>query len=148
VDVKSDGGYVVAPPSVSPGTGCPYRWVGGRAVAEMPGALRAALTPLPQPQPAPPRLSDGLPARRTGGISSPPALLAAHLRAVHDAPKGRRRVTLYGAARGVARMVLAGAISRADAEAALTAAGLAAEQTPRQIAAAISGGFKDEGAAA
>jgi hypothetical protein len=45
-------------------------------------------------------------------------------------------------------MVLAGAISREDAEAALTAAGLAAEQTPRQVAAAISGAFKDEEAAA
>jgi hypothetical protein len=146
VDVKADGGYVVAPPSVHPATGCPYRWVGGRAVAAMPPALRAALTA--PPAPAPPRLRGDLPARRAGGISSPPALLAAHLRAVHNAPEGRRRVTLYGAARGVARMVLAGAISREDAEAALTAAGLAAEQTPRQIAAAISGAFRDEGAAA
>jgi hypothetical protein len=45
-------------------------------------------------------------------------------------------------------MVAAGAISRADAEAALTAAGLAAEQTPRQIRAAIDGAFHDEGTAA
>ena len=64
--------------------------------------------------------------RRAGGISSPPALLAAHLRAVETAPEGRRRVTLYGAARGIARMVTAGAITEADARAALTAAGLAA----------------------
>jgi hypothetical protein len=148
IDVKTDGGYVVAPPSARPATGQPYRWAGGRAVAEMAPALRAALTPPPAPEPAPPTLSRPLPARRAGAISSPPALLAAHLRAVQNAPHGRRRVTLYGAARGVARMVAAGAITRDQAEAALTAAGLAAEQTPRQIRTAISGAFHDEGVAA
>ena len=102
VDIKGDGGYVAAPPSVHPGTGRPYRWVGGRAVAEMPPALRAALTPPPAAAPAPavPPLSGPVPARAAGGISSPPALLAALLRAVQEAPEGRRRATLYGAARG------------------------------------------------
>jgi hypothetical protein len=146
VDVKADGGYVVAPPSVHPSTGQPYRWAGGRAISEMPPALRAALTP--PPAPAPPRVSGLLPARGAGGISSPPALLAAHLRAVRNAPEGRRRATLYGAARGVARMVAAGAITADHAKAVLTAAGQAAEQTPREIRAAISGAFRDEGVAA
>ena len=150
VDVKADGGYVVAPPSVHPGTGRPYRWVGGRGVNEMPPALRAVLTPAARPAPAPPQpaLSRLLPARRAGGISSPPALLAAHLRAVQNAPEGKRRHTLYGAARGIARMVAGGALSAEDATAALTVAGLAAEQTPREIRAAISGAFHDEGVAA
>jgi hypothetical protein len=71
----------------------------------------------------------------------------AHLDAIARAPEGRRRVTLYGAARGVARMVAAEAISRDDALAALTAAGIAAQQTPRDITAAITGAFRDEGAA-
>jgi hypothetical protein len=57
-------------------------------------------------------------------------------------------VTLYGAARGVARMVAAGAITTADARAALTAAGQAVQQTPRDIRAAISGAFHDEVVAA
>ena len=109
VDIKGDGGYVAAPPSVHPGTGQPYRWARRRGVAEMPPALRAALTP-PPAAPAPP-LSGPVTARAAGGISSPAALLAAHLRAVQNAPEGRRRVTLYGAARGVARMVTAGAIT-------------------------------------
>ena len=47
VDVKADGGYVVAPPSVHPGTGRAYRWAGERPVAEMPPALAAALAPPP-----------------------------------------------------------------------------------------------------
>ena len=112
----------------------------------MPPALRAALAPPPRGRPAP--LSGPPPTRRAGGISSPPALLAALLRAVQAAPEGRRRVTLYGAARGVARMVAAGAITEHDARAALTAAGLAAQQTERDIRAAIDGAFRDEGAAA
>jgi hypothetical protein len=147
VDVKADGGYVVAPPSAHPATLVRYRWAGRRGLAEMPPALRAALAPPPAPDPLA-ALSANLPARGAGGISSPAALLAAHLRAVQNAPEGRRRVTLYGAARGVARMVAAGAITRDHAEAVLTAAGFAAQQTPRDIRAAISGAFHDEGAAA
>jgi hypothetical protein len=147
IDVKADGGYVAAPPSTHPATRQPYQWAGTRAVTEMPPALRAALAPPPPPAPPPP-LSSPPPAPGAGGISSPGALLAAHLRAVQNAPEGTRRRTLYGAARGVARMVTAGAISHHDAHAALTAAGLAAQQAPRDIRAAISGAFHDEGAAA
>jgi hypothetical protein len=148
IDIKSDGGYVAAPPSIHPGTGRPYRWVGGRGVAEMPPALRAAL--LPPPPPAAPAVALHGPVRPcgAGGISSPPALLAALLRAVQSAPEGRRRTTLYGAARGAARMVSAGALAEAEARAALTAAGTAAQQTPREIRAAIDGAFAAEGAAA
>jgi Bifunctional DNA primase/polymerase, N-terminal len=36
VDVKADGGYVVAPPSAHPATRARYRWAGRRGVAEMP----------------------------------------------------------------------------------------------------------------
>ena len=57
------------------------------------------------------------PTRRQGRRSSPAALLAAHLDAVARAPEGRRRTTLYGAARGVARMVAARAITPAGAHA-------------------------------
>ena len=48
----------------------------------------------------------------------------------------------------MARMVAAGALTEADARAALTAAGTAAQQTPRDIRAAINGAFHDEGVAA
>jgi hypothetical protein len=141
VDIKADGGYVVAPPSRHPVTGHAYRWIGGRSVNEMPPALRRhldAVAPAPPP-PARPTTTGG------GGISSPEALLAAHLDAVTRAPEGRRRATLYGAARGVARMVAAGAIDQADAHRALTAAGRAAQQTGRDIRTAIAGGFIAEG---
>ena len=50
-----------------------------------------------------------------------------------NAPEGRRRTTLYGAARGIARMVAAGAITPADAYTALYDAGVKAHQTDRDI---------------
>ena len=137
------GRPALGPPRHRPGVP-----VGGGA-ARSRDAPRAAPRPWPRRRRgAPAPLSGPRRTRGAGGISSPPALLAAHLRAVETAPEGRRRVTLYGAARGIARMVTAGAITEHDARAALTAAGLAAAQTERDIRAAIDGAFRDEGAAA
>ena len=146
VDLKGDGGYVVAPPSIHPTTGQLYRWVGNRPVNEMPPPLIGACRPEPAPTPttsprATPTLAGG------GGISSPTALLAAHIDAVTRAPEGRRRNTLYGAARGVARMVAARVITSTDAYNALYDAGVRAQQTHRDIVAAIRGGFHAESVA-
>ncbi|MFC6015526.1 bifunctional DNA primase/polymerase [Plantactinospora solaniradicis] len=147
IDIKADGGYVVLPPSVHPRTGRPYRWVPGRPVEEMPPALVEACDP-PPPAPAPTAPVGPITTHAAEGISHPDRLLAAHLHAVTTAPEGARRTTLYGAARGVARMVAAHAIDQADAVTALTAAGRQAEQTDRDIRAAIRGGFQAEGVAA
>src|SRR5439155_13435428 len=108
-----DGGYVVAPPSIHPRTGERYRWVGGHPVVEMPRALVEACTA--PPAAAAPSSTRPPCTRAVDGIREPAALLAAHLDAVRRAPQGKRRTTLYGAARGVARMVAAGALSREDA---------------------------------
>ena len=148
VDVRADGGYVVAPTSINPRTGRPYRWAAGserRGLVEMPPPLVEACLP----PPAPP-VSAGTWSTSTAsgeGISSPDRLLTAHLNAVRRAPEGRRRATLYGSARGVARMVAAGVITTGDAVAALTAVGREAEQTGRDIRRAIVDGFRAEGVA-
>ncbi len=144
IDVKGDGGYVVAPPSVHPATGQPYRWIGDRAVVEMPPPLLAACRPI-EPTAAPAATVTPMTAGR--GISSPAALLQAHLDAVATAPEGRRRHTLYGVARGVARMVAAGVLTYAAAYEALYDAGVRAQQTHRDIHAAITGGFRAESVA-
>ncbi|MEU2702386.1 bifunctional DNA primase/polymerase [Micromonospora aurantiaca (nom. illeg.)] len=146
VDVKADGGYVVLPPSTHPRTERPYRWIPGQAVKEMPSALLAACSP----PPAPPALAASGPTlmRQAGGISHPDRLLAVLLDRITTAAEGTRRTTLYGAARGVARMVAAGALDPADAITALTDAGRRAQQTDRDIRAAIRGGFQDEGVTA
>ncbi|MEV6285520.1 bifunctional DNA primase/polymerase [Kribbella sp. NPDC051770] len=149
IDVKADGGYVVLPPSIHHRTHRPYMWGTTAAdVMEMPPALVAACLPAPMPANLPPRRSVPTTATGAGGISHPDKLLSAHLDAVLHAKKGKRRTTLYGAARGVARMVAAGALDQTDAVAALTYAGHQAAQSDRDIAAAITGGFRDEGIAA
>lgn len=145
VDVRGDGGYVVIPPSTHPRTGRRYVWADRpRELVEMPSALVEACLP-----PSPPVPTNGEPVRPTTasaeGISYPDRLLSAHLDAVARAPQGRRRVTLYGAARGVARMVAAGAITTGAAVAALTKAGYDAGQSERDTRRAISGGFDAEG---
>ncbi len=154
LDVRADGGYVVAPPSVHPRTRRLYVWADADApVVEMPPALITACQLATAPT-APQNFPSNPPPARTqtanlsagaGGITSPERLLSAHLDAVRHAPEGRRRTTLYGASRGVARMVAAGAITCTDAHAALLGVGLAAGQTERDCLAAITGGFKDEG---
>ncbi|MFI7547264.1 bifunctional DNA primase/polymerase [Actinoplanes sp. NPDC049599] len=147
IDVKADGGYVVAPPSVHPDTGRSYRWVGDRAMVEMPPPLLAACRPA---EAAPLAVIPGTgptPTTSGRGISSPAALLQAHLDAVAQAPEGRRRNTLYGTARGTARMVAAGALTPNDAYHALYDAGVRAQQIHRDIHAAIIGGFRAESVA-
>jgi hypothetical protein len=144
IDLKADGGYVVAPPSIHPGTGQPYRRVGDRAAIEMPPPLVAACRPIEAPA-AP--SATVIPMTMGRGISSPAALFAAHLDAVARAPEGTRRNALYGAARGVARMVAAGALTYAQAYEALYDAGVRAQQTHRDIRAAITGGFRAESVA-
>ncbi len=152
VDIKADGGYVVAPPSIHPTSHRPYRWTARRDVEEMPPALHTAVTAPTVRAPRPPAVSrppahrlTARPATGGGGISRPDLLLAAHLAAVARAPEGRRRTTLYGAARGVARLVAAGHLDAATAWSSLADAGRAAEQTDRDVRAAIAGGFRTEG---
>jgi hypothetical protein len=147
IDIKADGGYLVLPPSIHHRSGRPYRWGIAHELVEMPPALVTACLP------AAPAISTTSQTASTtttqaGGISHPDGLLSALLAAVHRAPQGKRRTTLYGAARGVARMVAAGAIDQADAVTALTYAGHQAAQSDREIRAAITGGFRDEGIAA
>ncbi|MDQ7906869.1 bifunctional DNA primase/polymerase [Phytohabitans sp. ZYX-F-186] len=146
IDIKADGGYVVAPPSIHPATRQPYRWVGDRPVIEMPPPLIVACRPAePPPGVGPPAAPT--PTTRGRGISSADALLAAHLDALARAPEGRRRTTLYGVARGVARMVAADAITSGDAYAVLYRAGRAAGQSDRDTRAAIADGFRHESVA-
>ncbi len=146
IDIKADGGYLVLPPSIHHRTHRPYQWGSVAELTEMPPALIDAC----QPPKADLNIhaSKNPPTLAGGRISHPDALLSSILDTVRHAPKGKRRTTLYGAARGVARMVAAGAIDHSAAVIALTDVGHQAAQSEREIRAAITGGFRDEGIAA
>jgi len=70
VDIKADGGYVVAPPSAHPGTGRAYRWAGGRPVIEMPPAPGRRPDPTARGRAAAPARADP---RRRGHLITPGA---------------------------------------------------------------------------
>ncbi len=156
VDIKADGGYVVLPPSLHPITRRRYRWANTRPVQEMPPRLAETVLAPPAatvaPNPPPTLVTTGRQPLRavTGGsggpaVHHPDRLVAACIAAVRHAPQGRRRVTLYGAARGVARVILAGHLDLDTGLEHLVAAGRDAEQSDRDIHAAITGGFTAEG---
>ena len=145
VDVRGDDSYAVLAPSIHPRTGRPYAWAQPcPPMIEMPPALVSACLP----KPAAVASTRPMSTAAAAGISNPGRLLASILATVEKAPEGKRRTTLYGASRGVARMVAAGAIATNDAINALTDAGRAAGQSERETRTAIVGGFRDEGIAA
>src|SRR5439155_13208461 len=92
VDVKADGGYIVAPPSVHPLTRRPYSWLGspGDDLTPLPGfwveRLRENTRPVRSAQPAP------IPVRGRGGYAQ--AALRGELEDVLSAGEGTRNVTL------------------------------------------------------
>ncbi|WP_254549592.1 bifunctional DNA primase/polymerase [Catellatospora tritici] len=147
IDVKADGGYVVAPPSRHPDTGRPYLWADqGTPMKEAAPALVSACV-ADDRRPAPVRPAGHPVPPRSGGAASYPDRLMATLAArISQAPQGKRRVTLFGCARGAARMVAAGQMTSIDAYDQLVAACDAAgwpwaKTTPN----AIAEGFAAEG---
>lgn len=95
IDVKTNTGYVVAPPSLHPATGMPYRWEGD-APAHLPAPLQELLRPertrsVRLPRPAHAGASSG-----RGDVL---AQKAAHLaRYVEQSPEGTRNGRLFWAA--------------------------------------------------
>ncbi|MFC0108295.1 bifunctional DNA primase/polymerase [Kibdelosporangium aridum] len=151
VDVKADGGYVVLPPSIHPITRHQYRWVDERNAEGMPPRLTELVLSPPAAE-AIPSATSPLRTRPAGvcvgsadsQIRHPAKLVDVCLARVRNAPEGRRRVTLYGAARGVARAIHAG-FDPDTGIALLTEAGRDADQTDRDIHAAITDAFTAEG---
>ena len=87
IDVKTDRGYCVVPPSLHPLTSQPYRWESTAPVA-LPESLIALLSP-----PATPRNAHRV--TSTGPISARAAYLARH---VERLPEGNRNGGLFWAA--------------------------------------------------
>ena len=121
VDVKADGGYVVAPPSVHPATRCPYRWL---------GSPDGELTPLPAfwtqrlretACGARPAQAASITPRGRGGYAL--AALRGELEEVLAAGEGTRNVTLHLAAWNLGQLIAGGVLAADRTEALLCQAG-------------------------
>lgn len=88
IDVKTNRGYCVVPPSLHPATGKPYTWEGSTPVplpAKLVELLRPESRPTPKPSASAPRTT----------LSHRAAHLARH---VENAPEGGRNARLFWAA--------------------------------------------------
>jgi Bifunctional DNA primase/polymerase, N-terminal len=141
LDVRGDGGYVVAPPSLHASRRL-YRWAGPPPEGEEPlPHLPDWLLELAMPQ-APAEAERGPIQLRTDDIDAyVAAVVERETRDVAGAPPGQRNDRLNRAAFKLGQLVGAGLLDETVAAAALVAAGLAAGPGERKIRSTVSRGL-------
>ena len=125
IDIRGDGGYVIAPPSRHR-SGDRYRLTArGGEIPHLPGWMIQALQPEPRPDPRPARRI----AHRDAWAE---AALTGELDRLRQAPAGARNDTLNRVAFRIGQIIGAGRLTEADAASALTATGQAIGLSQRE----------------
>jgi Bifunctional DNA primase/polymerase, N-terminal len=140
VDIKADGGYVVAPPSVHPVTRRPYRWLGspGDELTPLPGFWAERLREPTRPPRSPQAVS--IPAYGRGGYAQ--AALCGELEDVLAAGEGMRNVSLHLAAFNLGQLVAAGMLPADRTEALLCQAGERIGLPAVEVRHTVASGFR------
>ena len=135
LDVRSDGGYIVAVPSVHPDTGQAYDWQNRAAIADAPEwLLRLVAKPVEERKAAPPP-------PRVEGNGFGAAVLRTATAKVAQATQGERHEVLLAQSRTVGGYVVSAGISLAEAEAALIAAGEGCGKPPGEVRRTVRDGL-------
>ena len=128
IDVRADGGYIVAAPSIHP-SGAAYAWAPGRALGDIPlAAAPVWLLDLAVTEPKARAATPLTPRTRIEGRATAygEAGLTSACRVIATAPDGRKNDTLWNQAIAIGQLVAGGEIAdRSYAEDALREAGRA-----------------------
>lgn len=139
LDVRGDGGYVIAPPSVHR-SGAAYRWGPVRSLAPPPGWLVEMLALPERPRPPAP---DPSRVRRDPGVSAwAAAAVAGELDRVAKAEEGRRNHVLNRAAFVLGQIVGGGHLDGDSTSAVLEEAGVATGLGSRETTATVESGMR------
>jgi hypothetical protein len=145
LDVRADGAYIIAPPSVHP-DGVRYRWSSEMAPAPAPDWL----TRLARRRPAPPAMPNPVRRCSTGGDRSAyaRAALEYEIASLASTPQGQRNHALNRASFALHQLVASGELDAAEVQdrlvAAASANGLMTDPTdgPRAVLATIRSGAR------
>lgn len=146
IDVRGEGGQIVAAGSIHPDTGRTYSYEPGRApwevaIAELPASIAALLRGGARPT----RRMGGMPVRKS---QESQRILVESCDLVRTAPEGTRNNTLNATAHRLARLVRDGHLGRTDVERALTdASPLPPAETAATIKSALDAGIANAAAA-
>ena len=140
IDVKADGGYIVAPPSVHPVTRRPYSWLGssGDDLTPLPGFWVEGLSE--RTRPARPAQAVSIPARGRGGYAQ--AALRGELEDVLAAAEGTRNVALHLSAWNLGQLVAGGMLPADRTEALLCQAGERIGLPAAEVRRTVASGFR------
>jgi putative DNA primase/helicase len=136
MDLRADGGYVVAPPSTHP-SGAVYKWLvspAGQELADAPRWLLDLITDKPVQTPEKPQML-------VTKSNYAKAGLRREIENVMAATEGQRNNTLNIAALKLGQLIAAGQLERGEVENALRAAGLDAGLTAGEVDKTIASGI-------